>query len=62
MNDNLANYMKDCTLAYELSTSGQTEGRKHKMERLVHIGISWAPVLGYGRKTTEVVEELCDED
>lgn len=33
-----------------------------EMERPVHIGFPWATVPSYGRKTTEVVEELCDED
>jgi hypothetical protein len=62
VNDNPANCMKDCTLAHYSSPRGQKTHRGHKMERLVHNRISWAPVPIYGRKTTEVVEEPCDED
>lgn len=62
MNDNLAMSKNRFMLAREFVGNPFGAIARHEMERAVHSKIprAYAPI--HGRKTTEVVEELCDED
>lgn len=54
--------MKNDTFGHVVGFRRKIVRLGREMERPVHIGLPWAYVPSYGRKTTEVVEELCDED
>lgn len=62
MTDNLGDYVQNFSLLYESGLDRRASHGGRRMERLVHMKCAWARVPSDGRRTTEVVEELCDED